>query len=119
MDDGDLTNTLGKGLHIAHQNVRSLLGKNKVDMLNLQIKDSNIDVFTVSESWLTPAIPNSQIEVQNYSVSRVDRSWGINGKGDPKRGGGVLCYIKEGIKFSEDKFRELNESNAVASTLIS
>ena len=105
------TKTLGKGFHIAHLNVRSLLGRYKADMLKHQIEHSKVDVFTVSESWLTPAIPDSQVALQDYSVTRVDRRWGDEGDAGAKKGGGVLSFIKEGIGFSDDKFRDLNVSS--------
>ena len=44
---------LGKGVHLAHLNVRSVFGGGKLDMLKLQIEHSGIDVFSLSESWLT------------------------------------------------------------------
>ena len=112
MDDTIEVNTLGKGLHFAHLNVRSLLGKGKADMVRHQIASSNIDVFTVSETWLNAAIPNQQISIPNYMSVRLDRSWGGREGGDPKRGGGLVSYIKQGIKFSDSKHKDLNVSRA-------
>ena len=90
----------GKGLHLAHLNICSLLGKYKADLNKKQIEESGFDIFSLSETWLTQAIPNTLIELQNYRVERWDRSWNTNQSGYPKRGGGLLCYIRKGIKFS-------------------
>ena len=88
MDDNNLFNT-GKGLNIAHLNVRSLMGGKKADLLRHQINNSGIDIFTVSESWLTKAIPYTKVGPSNYVVTRVDREWGSVGKG-----GSVDLYKK-------------------------
>ena len=109
--EGDLTKG-GKGLNVAHLNVRSLLGGHKFEMVRNQIESSNIDVFTISESWLTKAIPDRVVECMNYCTVRLDRKW--NEKEDTeapsKRGGGVMAYIKKGIKFSDTKYDKLNVS---------
>ena len=65
----------GKGPHLAHLNVRSTFGGHKFDVLKNQISNSGIDIFTISESWLTAAFPDKLIEVSPYTVTRLDRSW--------------------------------------------
>ena len=66
-----LINTeFGKGLHFVHLNVRSLLAKNRFDMLKAQIVNSNISIFTVSESWLNHKIPSSMIAISQGSLSQ-------------------------------------------------
>ena len=91
MDGRTELNVVGKGLNIAHLNVRSLLGGYKFEMVRKQIEESNIDVFTISESWLTSAIPDRVFECMNYTSVRLDRS--LNEEGNdkllPKRGGGA------------------------------
>ena len=101
----------GRGLHLAHLNVCSLLGKNKSDLINTQLADSGMDVFTLSETWLTEAIPNSMVDLPNYTIIRHDRSLGNDRNGVPKKGGGLACYVRKGIKFSETKFQDLNVSS--------
>ena len=91
MDDAGLERYLGKGLHIAHLNVRSLLRGHKFDMLRHQIKESGIQIFIISESWLMEAIPDKVIKVEGFDSIRLDRRWkdGDNeGNVAPKRGGG-------------------------------
>ena len=111
MDKVDEVNDLGRGLHVAHLNVRSLLGGSTFDMLSQQVKDSNIDVFTVVESWLTSAIPDKVASIKGYTLIRLDRAWAENEKLQTlKRGGGVMVYIKEGMNYSDLKHADLNVS---------
>ena len=102
---------LGKGFHIAHLNVRSLMGGQKLEMLKNQIGESDVDFFTLSETWLTDAIPDGIINLPSYTLCRADRSWNGANNGDaPKRGGGLLCYVKKGLKFSDTNYAHLNIS---------
>ena len=67
----------------------------------------------MSESWLTEAIPNKSIKIEGYDTTRLDRSWNDNSEGGfhpPKKGGGLICYVKEGIKYSDSKHKHLNIS---------
>ena len=112
MGDHLYENNLGKGLHIAHLNVRSMFGGHKFDMLKQQIKLSGVSVFTLSETWLNNTIPNNLLEIEEYTLVRADRAWGeTNGGKMYKRGGGLACYIKKDIKFSESKLAHLNVSS--------
>ena len=51
---------------------------------------NNIDVFTVSESWLNTTVKNAEIEIEGYKLIRLDRLH--------KKGGGVCAYIRSNIK---------------------
>ena len=105
----------GKGFHIAHLNVRSMFGGHKFDTLKNQIGTSGVDLFTLSETWLNAAITDKLVEITPYTVTRLDRGWSDhdnNAKGSPKRGGGLACFIKDGIKFSDTKLAALNMSSA-------
>ena len=57
----------GKGLHLAHLKVRSRFGSHKFDMLRKQIKSSEVDIFTTSETWLNSSIPDKIVEIPNYN----------------------------------------------------
>ena len=92
-------------LHLAHLNVRSMTGGHKLDMLKSQIELSGIDVFSLSETWLSEAIPVKVVEIPSFNVCRLDRSWCSNDNSTtPKRGGGLAVYIRKGIQFSDTKF---------------
>ena len=111
MIDPNLEDNLGKGLHLAHLNIRSLTGGHKFDVTKLQISTSGVDIFTLSETWLNDSIPTQLLDIQNYNLIRLDRNWsGLGSSQGPKRGGGLACYIRKGIKFSESKFEGLNIS---------
>ena len=79
-----------KGFKIVHINIRSLL--KKIDQLRLILEASNIDIFTISESWLHSKIDTGLIQIEGYNAYRLDRE-GHNTK--KKRGGGLLTYVKK------------------------
>ena len=89
-----MDNLSHSGISIAHLNAGSLLAVNRLDLLKLQIQTSEVDVFGISESWLTVAIPTGLIRITGYKVSRLDRSWcDAAHPGCYKRGGGFsLLY---------------------------
>jgi len=53
----------------------------------------NIDVIGITESWLTPDIGDSEVQLAGYEMFRIDR--------DNTRGGGVLLYVKFSLLPSE------------------
>ena len=100
---GDMLDSLGKGLHFMHLNVRSILAKNKFDMLKVQIANSKLNVFTISESWLNPKIPNSMIAIPGYSIIRSDRPTSLKA-----RGGGLVTYISNEYNFDDSTLGHLD-----------
>ena len=104
MDDILHTGNYGKGLHIAHLNVRSMFGGHRFDMLKQQIGSSGVGIFTLSETWLNETVPNELLEIDGYDCVRADRTWGVQeGNQLPKKGGGLAFYIKKNVKFSDLK----------------
>ena len=96
-----------KGLKFVHVNVRSLLPK--IDMIRADFLSSDLDVLTISETWLRPSIPDALIMANNYSVYRFDRH---SNNGDQKSiGGGVCIYLKNGLQYNVNQFEHLNCSN--------
>ena len=83
-----------KGFKVLHLNIRSLL--KKIDQLRVILEPSNIDIFTISETWLHPKIENHLINVQGYTAYRLDRGHCITTKKGltTKRGGGLLTYFR-------------------------
>lgn len=65
-------------------NARSLLPK--VDELRAVTSVANFDVICVSETWLSPAVDDSLLNIQNFSLYRHDRT--------THRGGGCAVYVK-------------------------
>ena len=76
-------------LKIAHLNIRSL--RNKTDALRL--KGIDIDILTLSETWLSDSISDTEIELPGFACVRLDRT------GVKEGYGGVVIYIREGLSF--------------------
>ena len=60
-------------LNIVHLNIRSL--KNKTHFLELTnfIKSNNIDMLTLSETWLNTSTKNYEIAIEGYKLFRLNR----------------------------------------------
>ena len=86
----DLNRT--KGLKIVHLNVRSLIPK--IEQLKLIFAHSNIDILTVSETWLKPTINTQVVDIPGYTCRRLDRD---SNRSDKTRGGGLATYIKNSL----------------------
>ena len=97
-----------RGLHFVHLNVRSLW--NKYDQIRQLLYNSNISVLGLSESWLTVNYDHRQLEIPDYSCFRLDRYWSDNNT-NVKKGGGVCCYIKNDMIYSDREFANFNLSN--------
>ena len=68
-----------------HLNVSSLLSANRFEMLKLQLKNMDVDIFGLSETWLTDAILDGLIMLDGYNHARLDRSWNDNGGVGPAK----------------------------------
>lgn len=75
-------------MKIDHINAQSILA-NK-DELKLLINERKADIFCVSESWLSPEVPNEHVSITNYVLYRCDAG----------RGGGVCVYVKDTFKVT-------------------
>lgn len=76
-----------KGLHVSHLNIHFLypkLDEIKI-LLNLQ---ENIDIFCLSETFLTDEFSNFELNIPNYDFIRKDRG---------SHGGGLIIYTKSDI----------------------
>lgn len=69
-------------------NVRSL--SNKKDELSMLMASFKPDFAALTETWLDNSTSNSSISIPRYSIARIDRN---------ARGGGIVCYIREGLSF--------------------
>lgn len=77
---------LPRGIKIAHLNARSIVPK--VDSINIWLEKVKYDVVTINETWLSPNIPSSHLDISDYNIIRQDRTTG-------KRGGGLITLIKK------------------------
>ena len=70
---------------VVHLNVQSI--RHKLDIIEAEL--SNFDILAFSETWLTPSIPNKDLDIFSYSEPfRKDRQDGY---------GGIALYVKENI----------------------
>lgn len=75
-----------KGFKLAHFNVRSLWPK--IDSFKIWLSDLDLDVITISESWLNNLTPNNLLDLPDYEVIRSDRPSG-------SRGGGLITLLNK------------------------
>ena len=83
------TLSICKGVKIAHLNCSSLT-KN-IDEIRMIVKQTHLDILTLSETHLCDFIENSEISCEGYFIERRDRN---------RSGGGVVIYIKEDIDYT-------------------
>ena len=64
---------------IKHINAQSLIPK--LYEIKLLIKNENLDILCVSETWLQPNILDDLISIKNYNVFRNDNPLNSHGSG--------------------------------------
>ena len=89
-----------KGLKFCHINARSLI--NKIDQFRCHFENSDLDVVTVSETWLHSGICSSIIEMEGYQLFRWDRAFYDVHNSTTKRGGGLVIYLKRSLNFTPE-----------------
>jgi exonuclease III len=99
----DFNCNLTKGFKIGHLNIQSL--RFKVDHVRILLND-NFDLLCLTETWLNGNINDSEIKIDGYNVSRLDRTHMGHG--------GILCYVKDGIIFKENSNVLYNLNNVEA-----
>ena len=78
-----------------YTNARSVV--NKINDLKSYVLTINCDVVCLTEAWTNSNISNHYLTIPGYQlVSHIDRNDTHNG-----RGGGILIYIKDGLKVNE------------------
>jgi exonuclease III len=60
--------------------------------MRVLLKNTEIYILCISESYLDNTIHNTEINVDGYTLVRKDRN---------RNGGGVLIYIKENINYKD------------------
>ena len=94
----DIKECRTRGLKVCHLNARSLLPK--IDTLRLLINKNPFNVIAVSETWLKPTVSNAEININNYSITRQDRT--------DKTGGGTAIYVRNGIPYRSRTYLQKN-----------
>ena len=80
----------GSNLKIVHVNTHSLRNTEHLIQVRELAKLENIDVLTISETWLNLTVTNKEIIIEGYKLHRLDCLH--------KKGGGVCLYIRNDIK---------------------
>ncbi|CAB3981754.1 Hypothetical predicted protein [Paramuricea clavata] len=91
----------GSNLKIVHVNIRSLRNTDHLIQVREFAKSENIDVLTISETWLNSTVTNKEITIDGYKLHRLDRLH--------KKGGGVCLYIRNDIK--ENILKDISDCN--------
>ena len=65
---------------------------NKIEDLEIVIKNNDVDIACITETWLTANIADPVVDISGYTIVRKDRAM-------PKRGGGVCAFVKSSIGF--------------------
>ena len=83
-----------KSLHILHLNINSLLPK--IDEIRFIAKQSNASIIGISESKLDSSILNSELDIDEYNLVRLDHSRRVVEGG----GGEVTCCIRRSLSYN-------------------
>ena len=68
-------------------NIRSLA--RKIDEVGSIASSNHVDMICITETWLSPSIPDNLVSLPNFNLFRNDRS--------VSSGGGVCAYISSNI----------------------
>ena len=88
--DATEINTSGSSLNILQYNIRGLI--NKQDDLKLLLKDNNVDIALICETWLND-YNMSRVDIPGYNLVSMNR--------ENKKGGGVCILVRENLKYRE------------------
>ena len=103
--------TSNRGFHVCHLNCQSI--SDKLDVVKYYVNDSQFDIFSLSETWLTPDHSDQLLNVDGYDIVRLDRNWTVRGTGNRKKGGGVAAYISNRLSYSATELEGFNVSSDI------
>ena len=103
-------NLTAKGFKMGHLNIQGL--QNKFDQVQLMLNNSNNDIhiFGLSETKLKDFHPDSSFKIENYQLFRKDR---IITRERREQGGGIIVYVRNGVKVERRLDLERNEMECV------
>ena len=103
-------NLTSKGLKIGHLNIQGL--QNKFDQVDLMLNDSGNEshIFGLSETKLRDFDPDSAFNIKNYQLFRKDR---FISRERREQGGGIIVYIRNGVKTERRHDLERKEIECV------
>ena len=80
-----------KGLHVVNLNVQHFLPKYDELKFHIMSQANSIDIIGFCETFLTENTSDAIIRIPNYVFERKDRK--------DKKGGGILLYVKNNIRY--------------------
>ena len=99
VDDSNKSNTScsENKLRCIYMNARSIV--NKIKELKIMIEEENVDIISITETWLNDNVTDDEVSINGYTLFRKDRRDEVK-----CRGGGVAMYIKNELSptFNSD-----------------
>merc|ERR1712177_2380 len=85
-------------IKIASLNAYNLISskKHKVNQLEAIIREENINIFCIQETWMKEDILDTEIHIDEFRTYRQDR-------GGTRKGGGVVTYIDTGLTVTQEE----------------
>ena len=62
---------------------------NKQNELELLVRDEDLDIIGITETWLNDKLSDEELSIKGYTLFRNDRNDNIK-----TRGGGVALYVR-------------------------
>ena len=92
--------TAGRKINIGHANVQSIIPK--MDCINHVLKEQNLDIFCLSETWLTEIVKDRVLIFPGYQIVRRDRTAPSDARrrAAPNRGGGVAILYRDTLNVT-------------------
>jgi len=75
-------------LNCMYTNIRSINNNFKIQELQSRLKEYDVDILGITESWTKSEIGDAELSIKGYEMFRKDRNMG--GK---SRGGGFYCTL--------------------------
>ena len=88
-------------LNCMYTNARSVFNNNKREEIGLLLRNNDIDILGITESWAHKEIEDAELSMEGYTMFRKDRD-----NKDKARGGGVILYCRDelgAVRELEDK----------------
>lgn len=82
-------------LKIININAQGFIEGSHFEQILLLVEKKDIDIISIVETWLSPALSNKLIEIEDYKIFRSVRN---NKRAKKKKGGGVCCYVRKELK---------------------
>ena len=74
--------------------------------LESDLLENDVDICVVTETHLKPDMPDSVVNIPNYTIFRRDRNWGGQ---DMRSKGGVAIYVRSNLKVIDIQQSDLYE----------